>query len=107
MQHFSDHKNNYEKIYPLAPDILDLYDHVQLMLPDLYNRVRGKSGEVAGGKFGKLTGVTTYDGKRKSQLLFIGQESKYSVPAGFVYPVLAAFRALLQDKSGVHLGQGS
>jgi len=70
------------------------------MLPDLYNRVRGKSGEVAGGKFGKLTGVTTYDGKRRAQLLFIGQESKYGVPAGFVYPVLAAFRALLVEKSG-------
>src|SRR5438477_4257002 len=100
LQHFSDHKANYEKIYTLASDILELYDHVQLMLPDLYNRVRGKSGEVAGGKFGKLTGVTTYDGKRRAQLLFIGQESKYGVPAGFVYPVLAAFRALLVEKSG-------
>lgn len=100
LQHFADHKANYEKIYPLAGDILELYDHVQLLLPDLYNRVRGKSGEVAGGKFGKLTGVTTYDGKRRSQLLFIGQESKYGVPAGFVYPVLAAFRALLEEKSG-------
>jgi hypothetical protein len=100
LQHFSEHKADYEKIYPLAGDILELYDQVQLMLPDLYNRVRGKSGEVAGGKFGKLTGVTTYDGKRRAQLLFIGQESKYGVPAGFVYPVLAAFRALLNEKAG-------
>lgn len=100
LQHFSDHKADYEKIYPLAPDILELYDRVQAMLPDLYNRVRGKSGEVAGGKFGKLTGVTTYDGKRRDKLLFIAEESRYGVPAGFVYPVLAAFRALLEEKSG-------
>lgn len=73
---------------------------MQLLLPDLYNKVRGKSGEVAGGKFGKLTGVTTYDGKRRAQLLFIGKESKYGVPAGFVYPVVGAFRALLEEKVG-------
>ncbi|MGH9515518.1 MAG: AIPR family protein [Terriglobales bacterium] len=100
LQHFSEHKSDYERIYPLAADILELYDNVQLLLPDLYNRVRGKSGEVEGGKFGKLTGVTKYDGKRKAHLHFIREESKYGVPAGFVYPVLAAFRALLEEKSG-------
>jgi hypothetical protein len=75
-------------------------------LPDLYNKVRAK-GEVSGGKFGKLTGVTTYVGKRKAQLLFVGKESKYGVPAGFVYPVLGAFRALLEEKSGRYVwGKG-
>jgi hypothetical protein len=107
LQHFQDHKADYEKIYPLAPDILELYDRVQLLLPELYNKVRGKSGEVAGGKFGKLTGVTTYDGKRRAQLLFIREESKYGVPAGFVYPVLGAFRALLEEKGGRYVwGKG-
>lgn len=107
LQHFQENRSNYEKIYPLAPDILDLYDNIQLQLPDLYNRVRGKSGEVAGGKFGKLTGVTTYDGKRKARMLFINRESKYGVPAGFVYPVLGAFRALLEEKSGRYIwGKG-
>lgn len=100
LSHFSEHRDDYEKIYPLAGDILRLFDQVQLSLPELYNRVRSKSGEVAGGKFGKLTGVTTYDGKRRAQLLFISEESKYGVPEGFVYPVLAAFRALLEEKGG-------
>lgn len=103
LEHFKQHKSDYEKIYPLAPDILELYDCIQVHLPDLYNNVRGKSGEVAGGKFGKLTGVTTYDGKRRAQLLFIGMESKYGVPAGFVYPVLGAFRALLEEKGGRYI----
>jgi hypothetical protein len=107
LSHFKEHKTDYDKIYPLAPDILELFDRIQLLLPDLYNRVRGKSGEVAGGKFGKLTGVTTYDGKRTAQLFFIGEESKYSVPAGFVFPVLGAFRALLEDKGGRYIwGKG-
>lgn len=100
LQHFAANKGSYEKIYPLANDILELYDYIQLYLPDLYNRVRAKRGDVTGGKFGRLTGVTTYDGKRRTQLLFIGKESKYGVPAGFVYPMLGAFRALLDEKKG-------
>lgn len=107
LQHFQANKKSYEKIYPLANDILELYDHIQLNLPDLYNKVRGEHGDVVGGKFGKLTGVTTYKGKRKAQLLFIGKESNYGVPAGFVYPMLGAFRALLEEKSGRYVwGKG-
>jgi hypothetical protein len=98
LQHFAEHRKDYDRVYPLAPDLLTLYDQIQLLLPDLYNKVRSKSGEVADGKFGKLTGVTTYNGKRRAQLHFIRKESKYGVPAGFVYPVLGAFRALLQEK---------
>lgn len=103
LQHFADNKVSYEKLYPLANDILELYDYIQLYLPELYNKVRAKRGDVAGGKFGRLTGVTTYDGKRRAQLLFIGKECKYAVPAGFVYPILGAFRALLEKKSGRYI----
>ncbi len=97
---FKQHPKSYDKIYPLANDILELYDHIHFHLPELYNRVRAKGGDVAGGKFGRLTGVTTYNGKAKAQLHFIGQESKYGVPGGFVYPMLGAFRALIEEKSG-------
>lgn len=93
LQHFQAHRKSYEKIYPLAVDILELYDLIQLNLPDLYNKIRG-------GKFGHLTGVTTYKGKRRAQLYFIDKESKYGVPAGFTYPILGGFRALLEEKSG-------
>jgi hypothetical protein len=114
LQHFQAHKKSYEKLYPLAPDILELYDLIQLKLPDLYNKVRGgKLRHLTGtssvddadskvrrgsGKFGGLTGVTTYKGKRQAQLYFIDKESKYGVPAGFTYPVLGGFRALLREK---------
>lgn len=93
LQHFKDHKESYQKIYPLAPDILELYDLIQLHLPELYNKARS-------GKFGHLTGVTTYTGKRRAKLNFINKESKYSVPAGFTYPILGGFRALLSKKGG-------
>lgn len=80
-------------------DLLRLYDMIQLHLPELYNKVRGSGGDVAGGKFGKLTGVTTYKGRRGIKLHFIGKESKNGVPSGFVYPILGTFRALLKEKN--------
>ncbi len=100
LQHFKEHKADYEKLYPLAPEILALFDEVQAQLPDLYNRVRGKSGGVTGGKFGRLTGVTVYKGRRVSTLPFTGAETKYGVPAGFVYPIVGAFRAILEERDG-------
>lgn len=103
IQHFKAHSKSYEKIYPLAKDILELYDFVNLQLPELYNTVRGKGGDVSGGKFGRLTGVTTYKGKRKAKLLFINKECSYGVPSGFVYPILGAFRAILEEKGGRYI----
>jgi hypothetical protein len=96
LHHFEANTKSYQKIYPLAPDILELYDLIQLQLPDLYNKVRG-------GKFGHLTGVTTYKGKHKAHLYFINKDSKYGVPAGFTYPILGAFRALLEEKGGRYI----
>lgn len=96
LQHFKEHTKSYQKIYPLAPDILELYDLIQLQLPDLYNKVRG-------GKFGHLTGVTTYKGKHKAHLYFIDKDSKYGVPSGFTYPILGGFRALLEEKGGRYI----
>jgi hypothetical protein len=100
LDHFEQYPDSYKKIYPLAKDILKLYDNIQLTLPELYNTVRGKGGEKSGGKFGRLTGVTTYKGKKSASLYFIGEESKYGVPGGFVYPMLGAFRALIEERDG-------
>jgi hypothetical protein len=97
LKHFSERLPAYRKLYPLAQELLALYDQIQLKLPELYNRVRGQTGGVSGGKFGKLTGVTVHTGTRASHLYFLSIDSKYGVPAGFVYPILGAFRALLED----------
>ena len=99
LKHFQGHAESYRKIYPIAPDLLALYDHIQLELPELYNRARTQAG-LSGGKFGKLTGVVSYNGKRAMTLPFVGQESKYGVPSGFIYPMLGAFRAILEEKNG-------
>ncbi len=100
LQHFKENIDSYKKIYPLAQEMLELYDLIQEKLPQLYNTARGQTGTVSGGKFGKLTGVTNYTGKRSADLYFVGRRSKYGVPAGFVYPILGGFRALLIEKAG-------
>lgn len=90
----------YEKIYPILPDILRLHDEIHLALPELYNRARKQFGEdVTGGKFGRLTGVTHRE-KSPVQLPFTRAKTKYRIPAGFVYPILGAFRALLEERDG-------
>ncbi len=103
LKHFEQHLSSYRKIYPLARDILALHDHIYLRLPVLYNVARGQSADVSGGKFGKLTGCSCYSGKKTARLYFIGEDSKYAVPSGFVYPILGAFRALLEEKAGVYV----
>lgn len=100
LTHFKENKNSIKKLYPLAQEILELYDLVQEKLPGLYNKARGRSGDVSVGRFGKLTGVTYRDGKPFNPLRFLKRKSKYGVPDGFVFPILAAFRAVLEETNG-------
>jgi AIPR protein len=107
LDHFSRYPSSYRKIYPLAKEILPLYDHIRDRLPDFYNTARAETGTVTGGKFGRLTGVTTYKGKRVQHLNYIDKDSRYGIPDGFTYPILAGFRALLEEKNGRYVwGRG-
>jgi hypothetical protein len=47
--------------------------------------------------------ASVYKGKHKTRLLFVNKESSYGVPSGFVYPILGAFRAILEEKSGRYI----
>ncbi len=102
LKHFKEHPESYKRIYPLAKEILELYDHIQEKLPELYNQVRGQTGDVSGGKFGKMTGVTFHKTfpKTHNYLFFLDKRTKYGVPDGFTYPILGGFRALLEERSG-------
>ena len=99
LKHFSEHKADFEPIYPIAKDVLRLWDTIHLELPTLYNKMRGDRGGVTGGKFGKLTGVAVQD-SNSQPLYFIDNASHYVIPAGLKYPILGAFRALLVEKKG-------
>jgi hypothetical protein len=99
LRHFKEHTADFKKLYAIAPELLRLHDAVYMALPDLYNKSRKQSGVVSGGKFGQLTGVTTYSDGKTIKLPYTDAKSTYVVPAGFVFPVLAAFRALLVEKN--------
>lgn len=73
----------YEALAPILPDILALYDTIALEARKLHN--------AAGGKGGKLAFME--DRKRGNfKFHFIGQEAKYRLMKGALFPMLGAFR---------------
>jgi hypothetical protein len=91
----------YDKLYPLVPDLLRLYDAVHAALPDLYDASRKEFDQKTAGGFGRLKGVTNLEKRKKPDILpFTGEPVMKRVPAGFVYPILGAFRALIEERDG-------
>jgi len=100
LKHFDANRKSFAKIYPLITDILRLWDTIHLRLPEFYNAARGEKGDVSGGRFGRLTGVVWLNPaktNRTERLLFLNSKSQYIIPAGLKYPILGAFRALLEE----------
>jgi hypothetical protein len=97
LDHFDKNQAAYKDLYPIADDLLRLHDKVYELLPDMYNQGR-KDATGASGKFGALTGVSLKK-RTKTNLYFTGRTSEYSIPSGFVYPILASFRAFLRKGS--------
>ena len=91
VDHFKNHRKRILKYIPLIPKILELKDTIHLEIPESYNK--------EGGKFGRLTGVIEVSDKprmKKVQLPYTGKESRYRIPSGFIYPVLASLRNLVE-----------
>ena len=93
LKRFASNRPSYEKLLEIAPDVLDMWDSLQYYLPDQYN---AKSG----GKFGGLSGIKNLKGKKQKDLPFIGYKTGYDIPTGYLYPILASFRAMLVDVDG-------
>jgi hypothetical protein len=92
-----------EKWIGIVPDLVRLFDKIQLTLPEHYS-----------GHFGKITEVQIFDERRyergnkkyrktPSTTYFLGQEMKYTYPTGWLFPVFAGFRVL----AALDLKQGS
>ena len=89
---------SYDKLLCIAPDLLEMWDKIQFYLPGQYNQKGPEPG--TGGKFGRLSGVKLLKGKKRKRLPSINQETDYDIPSGYIYPVFAAFRAMLEEKNG-------
>jgi len=92
LKHFESSPKCYEKCYPIAKDLLRLWDELQAVIPDQYNS--------QGGRFGKLTGCKPL--KKPRQLHIIGGTTTYPFPTGYLYPIVAAFRSMLTENNGVY-----
>ena len=85
-------KVSYEKLLKIAPDVLEMWDAIQYYLPSQYNEKHGR--------FGGLTGVRPLKENKARKLPFIKEITTYDIPTGYVYPILAAFRAFLVEEDG-------
>jgi hypothetical protein len=83
---------SYEKLKPLIKDILYLHDYIQLKARDLYNK-----------KYqGKAASLAFYNTRKcgKHKLVFIDNECPSILYDGALYPILGAFRFLVEQKDG-------
>lgn len=90
-------KNPYYKMTKILPDICKLYDKIESNIGDYYNK-----SVAVGGKYGAVTGVATHKSGPTFKTKFYQNEKQYISPNGFIYPILAAFRALIEEKNGFY-----
>lgn len=89
-----------EKWIKILPTLIELFDTIQLQFPDYYPGYFGKIGEVQIYSEKKYERGNKKYRKTAPTSQFLGREMKYSYPAGWIYPLFAAFRFLAgPDKS--------
>lgn len=91
-------RGGYEELAPVVSDILHLYDYVHAHFEEQYEKYK-KNSAGTGSKFGRLKEVTYREGKAFT-LPLTGLRTKYFVPDGWLYPLLASFRMLLDFPKG-------
>jgi hypothetical protein len=94
VKHYRANVEKMQKYFALAPDILQLRDAIYEDMPRVWNAL---GNDAEGGKLGKIRGVKTL--KEAEILPFSGRGINHIVPAGFIYPTLAAFRSLVEVKN--------
>lgn len=89
LDYFEKNRDRLKKYMPLLPKILELWDVIQVEYPKIYNET---------GRLASLEGII----KKQVPLVFLGGRSEYKISKGYLYPILAAFRAMVEvDSRGV------
>jgi hypothetical protein len=88
LDHFEKNPAQYHRLSPILKDILKLHDTIGMHARDLYNSDGGRAGSVH----------FVEDRKRGVfEFPFIGERSKYRLMNGALYPMLAAFRWMVEE----------
>lgn len=90
-----DNKTNYyNNLSSLLPDLVRLYDYIELDFKNKYLEYNPS------GKFDALRGIEKKkDGKKPLKTLFLENDTDYKVASGYILPVFGAFRVLVQKES--------
>lgn len=89
--------NPYRKMLGIINDIFDLYDCLEVNIGKFYDR------RVPSGKYGATTGVSGNKTTTKYLSKYSHTKINYSSPKGFLYPIIGAFRALVElDGNGLY-----
>lgn len=91
LEKYLDDQTPFEKMHNIAPDIFDLYNEIESDLPVAYNET--------GGRYGLKTFSGYKEGKAIVKVKFGDESLEYKVPDGIMYPLVAAFRALVEENS--------
>lgn len=91
---FIDEPDKYKPLAAILPDVLELYEHLIAKAKEYYLEL------VPGGKFVQWDGAVKPLKRTVDKLTFTGEEVEYRIADGWLIPLLAAFRALVQVKAG-------
>lgn len=83
----------YKALTPIIPDILKLNDYIYVNFEKAYDQAyKGKA------RLGRRRGVESRLHDKPYELPLTGAKAQYVIPGGFMFPILAAFRALVSYK---------
>lgn len=95
-------RGRYEILSPVVTEILRLYEHIYVKFQPQYMKAFGKHSKL--GKRKEVRYIDPGKNPRKKRppkkLPLTGQKTRYVIPDGWMYPLLAAFRALLCWRGG-------
>ncbi len=93
-QYGESHENPYVKMTNIMPDIFRLYDAIEVGMNRFYRQ------KNLSGRYGATKGVQAPKAGQEFRSKFLENEMEVLSPNGFVYPILGAFRALVEEKDG-------
>jgi hypothetical protein len=82
-------KKGFNRLVPVAVDILELHDYIHEHFQEQYQKVFGPNG-----KLGRRVEVR-FRQNASIELPLTGARVAYGIPDGWIYPMLASFRVLL------------
>lgn len=85
----------YKGLSPLIPDIIKLYDYVYANFERSYDQAFAPKARL-----GRREGVESRLMGEPYELPMTGIKSNYIIPNGYIFPLLAAFRALVSYRAG-------